>query len=195
VNRNAMPHGHYIIRGGVAGRERLRVLPRAMAPATMAFLARIGIIDGARCLDVGCGGGGVTLELVRLAGPHGRVVGIDPDAIKLKVARAEARKVGVRNVDYFQAVLGDLGERSAFDVAYARFLLSHLPDPAKAVRTLGHLRCHDFDGCAEFWGGVASGTPAPQPCRQCPDQPLWSGTTGSMLDRTSAQRVAAVGRS
>jgi len=52
---------------------------------------------------------------------------------------------------------------------------------ARAARSLGILGPGDFDTCPEFWGGVASGTPAPQLCRQCPDQPLWSGTAGRMV--------------
>ena len=50
----------YIISGGLAGRERLRVLARAMYPTTAALFDRIGIEPGISCLDVGCGGGDVT---------------------------------------------------------------------------------------------------------------------------------------
>ena len=42
----------YIIRGGLAGRERLRVLARAMHPTTAALFDRIGIAPGMSCLDV-----------------------------------------------------------------------------------------------------------------------------------------------
>ena len=52
----------YIIQGGVAGRERLRVLARVMAPGTNALLDRLGSLSGLRCLDAGCGGGDVTQE-------------------------------------------------------------------------------------------------------------------------------------
>ena len=121
VNRKGTPRGHYIIRGGVAGRERLRVLSRVMAPATTGLLARIGISEGARCLDAGCGNSDVTLELARLAGQRGQVTGIDLDEITLAIARDEARRTGVSNVTYLHAGLDDLDEHSAFDVAYARF--------------------------------------------------------------------------
>ena len=56
----------YIIRGGSPGRERLRVLTAAVQPMTLALLDEAGIPPGARCLDVGCGGGDVTLELADL---------------------------------------------------------------------------------------------------------------------------------
>jgi 2-polyprenyl-3-methyl-5-hydroxy-6-metoxy-1,4-benzoquinol methylase len=59
----------YVIRGGVEGRERLRLLAEVLAPSTRAFLAEIGVPAGASCLDVGCGGGGVTRELARWRWP------------------------------------------------------------------------------------------------------------------------------
>lgn len=45
----------YAIAGGVAGKQRLDVLARVMAPDTMALLDRIGLREGQRCVDVGCG--------------------------------------------------------------------------------------------------------------------------------------------
>ena len=37
-----MEEHHYLIRGGIAGRERLRVLARVMRPGTLALLERVG---------------------------------------------------------------------------------------------------------------------------------------------------------
>ena len=75
-----MDEHHYLIRGGIAGRERLRVLARVMRPATLALLERAGVTAGLRCLDVGCGGGDVTFDLASLVGITGHVVGVDLDA-------------------------------------------------------------------------------------------------------------------
>ena len=85
-----MRRASYIIRGGVSGRERLRILARVMRPSTLALLARVGVRPGMHCLDVGCGGGDVTADLARLVGGEGRVVGFDLDEVKLEIARAEA---------------------------------------------------------------------------------------------------------
>ena len=64
---------HYVIRGGIEGRERLRVLGRVMHATSTALFARLGVCEGFSCLDVGCGGGDVTLALARLIGKGGRV--------------------------------------------------------------------------------------------------------------------------
>lgn len=131
----------YLIRGGSEGRERLRLLARVLQPTTAALLDRAGVAAGMRCLDVGCGGGDVTLELARRAGPGGSAVGIDMDAAKIGIARDEAAEIGVANVEFITAPLDDAIFDGEFDVVYARFLLTHRRDPAETVhRFVGWLR-------------------------------------------------------
>lgn len=72
-----------VIRGGAQGKARLRVIAAALRPSTLGLLARAGLAPGMTCLDLGCGGGEVTLELARLVGPHGTAIGIDMDDAKL----------------------------------------------------------------------------------------------------------------
>jgi predicted O-methyltransferase YrrM len=127
---------NYVIRGGLAGRERLRVLARIQAAPTIRLLQRVGIPRGARCLDAGCGGGDVTLELARIAGPDGEAVGVDRDEIKLELAREEARAAGLENVSYRAGDVNELVAEAEFDVVYSRFLLAHLADPEAALERL-----------------------------------------------------------
>src|SRR5215218_1241077 len=95
-----MEHQHYLIRGGLEGRERLRIVGRIMRPTTLYLLERAEVTLGMHCLDVGCGGGDVTFELARLVGPSGRVVGIDIDATKLDLARGEAEQQQIGNAAF-----------------------------------------------------------------------------------------------
>jgi SAM-dependent methyltransferase len=128
-----MRRDHYIIRGGVEGRERLRILARVMRPTTLSLFDRVGIEARMDCLDVGCGGGDVTLDLACLVGPEGRVVGWDVDETKLELARREAEEKGFGNVEYRLSDIGQSEAESEFDAVYTRFLLSHLRDPAGAL--------------------------------------------------------------
>lgn len=146
----------YIIRGGLEGRERLRVLARAMHPTTAALFDRVGVAPGMSCLDVGCGGGDVTCELARRVAPGGRAVGIDMDAAKIAIAREEAETGGVRSVEYREGDVLATEFAPDYDVLYVRFLLTHLGDPASALtRISAGLRLNgvliaediDFTGC------------------------------------------------
>jgi ubiquinone/menaquinone biosynthesis C-methylase UbiE len=145
----------YVIRGGSGGRERLRVLGRVMHPSTTALLDRCGLRDGMRCLDAGCGGGDVSLELARRVAPGGHVVGIDVDEEKLRIAREEAAHHGVVNATFHA---GDVREaQGPFDLVYARFLLTHLGDPAgmlaafhDRLRPGGLIVVEDIDFSAHF---------------------------------------------
>ncbi len=123
----------YLIRGGLQGRERLRILSQVMQSSGVALLRRAGVGAGASCLDVGCGGGDLACDFARLVGAEGRVVGVDIDETKLSLAQSEALSLGFRNIEFrhldiTKAVVGE-----KFDFVHARFLLTHLPDPAAAL--------------------------------------------------------------
>jgi SAM-dependent methyltransferase len=127
--------GEYTITGGLADARRLARQAQVMESATMAFLARAGLAAGAVSLDVGCGDGQVTIAMARLAGPHGLAVGVDVDAGALAIAREAAARDGVR-ARFVRADAAHLGAAGAFDLVYARLLLSHLIDPCAALRAM-----------------------------------------------------------
>jgi SAM-dependent methyltransferase len=126
----------YVIRGGLEGRERLRVLSRVMWPGTSALFDRIGIAQNATCLDVGCGSGDVTIELAQRA-PYGRTVGVDIDETKIQLAIADISAAAHPNVEFRVGNIFDAPTGSErFDVIYVRFVLTHLPDPLAALQSL-----------------------------------------------------------
>ena len=147
----------YVIRGGVAGRERLRVLARVMHASTSSLLDSLGDLTGMRCLDAGCGGGDVTRELALRVGPRGRAVGVDFDAAKIALAASEAEASGVTNVDFRCARIGGDDIEGPFDLVYSRFLLTHLTDPRVALaqfhrllRAGGRVAIQDVDFSGYF---------------------------------------------
>ena len=148
----------YAISGGRTGRERLRILSRVLRPQTMALFERLGVAPGMACLDMGCGGGDVTFELARLVGPSGQVLGLDIDDEKLAIARQEAAAQGLENTVFRNANAMDAAEESErFDLAYARQLLCHVPDPLqvlgemiKRVRPGGLIAVEDIDFSGYF---------------------------------------------
>ena len=78
MNRSEASH-RYAIRGGKEGKQRLNLLARVMLPTTSQLLKTVGLRQGMECLDVGCGGGHVSLLMASMIGPAGKVVGTDTD--------------------------------------------------------------------------------------------------------------------
>ena len=131
----------YVIQGGIEGSRRLRLLSEVQGPSTEALIAEAGVSEGASCLDLGCGGGDVSLLLARAVGRRGRVLGVDRDDEALDLARCEAVERGVANVEFEQHDVTGWEPEELFDVVYARFLLAHLADPAAMLRAMRrHLR-------------------------------------------------------
>jgi ubiquinone/menaquinone biosynthesis C-methylase UbiE len=126
----------YVIRGGKEGYERLLLLARERWPDTAALFKRACLSPGMRCIDLGCGGGEVTLEIARLVDPGGSVTGVDMDEIKLGLARREAVRRGLGNVEFRLLDVEDWDEPGSYDVVYCRFLLQHLSQPVGLLRRM-----------------------------------------------------------
>lgn len=146
----------YVLRGGDEGAGRLQLLARVKWPTTKALLRRAGLEKGMRCLDVGCGGGAVTLELARWVGPKGRAVGLDMDERALELARQEARRRGLP-ARFRSVTAADLDEKPVYDLVFARFLLTHLTEPGatlermvRAARPGGTVVLEDIDFPGSF---------------------------------------------
>jgi len=133
--RTDAPH-RYAIRGGKEGKKRLDVLAQVLLPTTAQLLDRAGLIRGMKCLDVGCGGGHVAMLIAGIVGPDGTVVATDTDEVILALAREEAEATNVTNVKFQQLDAGACLWHEEFDLAYARFLLSHLNEPENCIAAL-----------------------------------------------------------
>lgn len=91
-----------------------------------AFLEQWGLAGCALALDLGCGPG-FTTELLRDALAPQRVVGVEASPAFVQVARGRAPGLAFVQHD----VLDLPFPSGAPDLVYARFLVSHLSDPAR----------------------------------------------------------------
>src|SRR5436190_17157071 len=90
MRMNAENSGHYPIERRDGEIERLHIQAAAMAPDCAVMLDRIGVGPGWRCLDLGCGPGGITRLMSERVGASGRVVGLDADPVFIAHARGRA---------------------------------------------------------------------------------------------------------
>lgn len=126
----------YSLRGGAWGYDRLLLLSRERWPETSRFLTAVGLSEGMRCADLGCGAGTVTIEIAKRAGPSGRALGVDLDEVKLDLARKAAAQAGVGNVEFRKQAVAEWSEGPEYDLVYSRFLLQHLSSPLDAIRRM-----------------------------------------------------------
>lgn len=125
----------YVLRGGQAGAARLRLINRVKWPTTEWLLGTAGLRAGMRVLDLGCGGGAVTLKMAALVGSEGEVVSIDLDPSILRLAQQEAG--GSKLPVTFRHLEAEvLNEEVSYDFAYARYLMSHLRHPERALESM-----------------------------------------------------------
>ena len=146
----------------VSGEAYDRFMGRYSGPLAAAFVDALGIEPGQRVLDVGCGPGALTGELVRRLGPTA-VRAVDPSESfvavcrtrnpGVDVARGRAEKLPYRNAD--------------FDAALAQLVLHFVTDPEataaemrRIVRPGGLVAASVWDFgegmtmLREFWGAA-----------------------------------------
>lgn len=125
---------------------RLAALAAVFDPGTIRHLESLGVGEGWSCLEVGGGYGTVTRWLSSRVGQRGQVLTTDIDTRHLDMLRLP--NVEVRRHD----ILADPLPEAAFDLAYTRLVLEHLPEPdraldrmVRAVRPGGWVVVEDFE--------------------------------------------------
>jgi len=111
---------------------------RMLADFGASVLEGAALTPGERVLDVGCGGGDVSLAAAAAVRREGRVLGVDLSADELDVARVRAGQRGIDNVEFREADASadDLGPQT-HDVLTSRFGVMFFADPVSAFT---HLR-------------------------------------------------------
>lgn len=133
-------------------------------------LDRLGLGAGWRCVDVGAGGGDVSVVLAEVVGREGRVYAVDSDPLaRDEVARAAAAHSQVLAIT--QAA-EDLTLPEPVDLAFCRFLLMHVHDPAAVLaRMAGAVRPGGWVVAQEpvTSAGRVGGVPLSMPGARHPD--------------------------
>lgn len=128
---------NYLLEGGSAELERLRLQARVWEPEAEAMLDRIGLQSGWNCVDLGCGAMGILGSLSRRVGPPGHVVGVDTDAKQLAAAREFVHDNKLTNVEILEldAYCTNL-PRESFDFTHVRFVFAPVGRDEELLREM-----------------------------------------------------------
>jgi arsenite methyltransferase len=84
---------------------------------------------GAVVLDLGCGAGTDLLIAAQMAGPAGRVIGVDMTSAMLRRARASADAMGFDDVELHEALIESLPlEDASVDIVISNGVIDLVPD-------------------------------------------------------------------
>jgi SAM-dependent methyltransferase len=98
-------------------------------------LERLGVGEGWRCVDVGAGGGDVSVALAEMVGRSGRVYAVDNDPrARDEVAQTAAAHTQVLAITQAGE---DLLLPEPVDLAFCRFLLMHVVEPVAVLTRMG----------------------------------------------------------
>src|SRR5579863_1587695 len=144
---------HYILSTGGREVERLRLLQEIYGPGTEALFQRVGLREGMRVAEIGCGSGNFACWVAEKVGPGGAVIAIDNSAAQIEQAQRQAQSRGLKNVEFQVADVYEPGlPAGSFDLAYCRLVLMHLSDPVKGLTKMrelvvpgGQVACEEMD--------------------------------------------------
>lgn len=127
-------------------RDRLGALEALFDGSSRRLLADLGLREGMRCLELGCGAGGLAVWLADEVGRTGHVLATDLDT---RFVDGQGRA----NLDVLtHDVVTDPLTEGTFDLIHARAVLEHIPARDDVLRTLvsalrpgGRLLLEDVD--------------------------------------------------
>jgi SAM-dependent methyltransferase len=150
--------------------ERLAFQSAFYRDTTEAALRRAGLASGMRVLDVGCGGGDVSLIAAQLVGPSGFVLGIDRSAEAVMAARRRVEAEKIPQVQFAALEFDEFSTDVPFDALIGRFVLMYLSDPAATLRMLvRHLQSDGIVAFQEMEMRTARGYPDAPLFQRCVD--------------------------
>lgn len=131
-------HSEYVHGSSPQERDRLSLLNDILNDAC---LTQLHLEPGESIVDFGSGLGQFTRLMASAVGPGARVVGIERDASQIAQARNLATMENQETLVEFRqgnATAAPLGadEWGSFDLAHARFLLEHVPNPERVVEQM-----------------------------------------------------------
>jgi ubiquinone/menaquinone biosynthesis C-methylase UbiE len=186
-----MTNDQYFLGHSLVEQKRLQQQAGELAEESAMLFDRIGLSNGSRVVEIGCGPQGCLELLSSRVGPTGSVVGIELSDYAIQLAREFLLERGINNVEVRQGHAAATGlPRNHFDLATARLVLVNIPEPEKVVsemvalvRSGGIVALHEAD-----WNSHVCDPPLPAWDRL--NQALVHYSQANGIDLYIARRIA-----
>ena len=147
----------YLLGYRLAEQQRLERQAEELAHDSAALFDEIGVREGWRVVEIGCGPQGCLGLLSQRVGAAGRVVGVELSAEQVERARAFAAANQCANVEVLCADGRSTGlAGDAFDLVTSRLVLVNVPEPERIVAEMvrlarpgGAVAFHEPDATAQ----------------------------------------------
>ena len=132
--------------------ERLRFQHQLWRPSAQDAWQQAGLASGAKVLDVGAGPGFASIDLARIVGPSGRVLGLELSEAYVAAGQALARSAELPQLELRRHnLLRDPWPAEGFDLAWCRWVAMFLSDLEplltgleQSLRLGGQLVLHEY---------------------------------------------------
>ena len=133
-------------------------------------LQRINFKTGMDVVDIGCGSGTTTFDILALVGEKGSVTGVDISRPLLQLATERAEISGLTSARFLnQDVQTKSLATSRFDAAFSRFGVMFFDDPTKAFANINQ--------------ALKSGSQLAFVCFQSPERNLWASLSQRVFEK------------
>ncbi len=146
------------------------VFDRRLQSLGNAALQKIEVKTGMDIVDIGCGSGTTTLDILAVVGEKGSVTGVDISQPLLQLAAKRVEISGLTSARFLnQDVQTKPLDTSSFDVAFSRFGVMFFEDPTKAF-----VNIHQ---------ALRSGGQLAFVCFQSPERNLWASLSQRVFEK------------
>ena len=128
---------NYHLQVGEKGKHRLGILNNMLNPSTQAFIKKIGIREGMKILDFGCGTGIMSRWFSEQVGATGKVFSVDNSHEQLALTKELCKDQ--KNMEFHQADAYHLDQLKLdvdVDLIFVRLVLVHLTKPKEVFHNL-----------------------------------------------------------
>ncbi len=100
------------------------------------ILPNLDVNEGDSVVDVGCGFGDTAIELAKIAGERGSVLGLDCCNAFLEFGRKDAKAEGIHNIDFVAADVQTFPFKPVHDFCFSRFGTQFFENPVAGLRSM-----------------------------------------------------------